>query len=195
MKNIEESTTKFGSKTTLRSAIAAGALALALPLIGATASPAQAATAAATGNGETAHASHHTESAAASRAEIASSGAILIEAEDARGQETLTHLRIRGGYFDFANDSGEIKLLYRDTNGQSSTEAYPVEWVERFGPNIEFGIKLPFNTQDGKSSAYFETEIPGLMWDMGYYAGGLIAPGAHPGLSGLEAEVEMMRVE
>jgi len=196
MKNTQEATTtNAGGKTTLRSAIAAGALALALPLIGAAASPAQAATATGSGNGEQAHTTQYQETAVANRAEIAASGAILIEAEDEQGRETLTHLRIRGGYFDFATDSGEIKLLYRNSDGVTSTKAYPVEWVDRFGPNIEFGIELPFNTRQGQGSAYFETEIPGLEWDLGYYAGALLAPGAHEGLSGLEADVEMMRVE
>lgn len=194
MKNTHiSSATTAGGRAKLRSAVAASALALALPLVGAAAVPAQAAAPSA-GNGEGAQAVQQSEATAASLVQIERSGSFLIEAEDEQGRETLTQLRIRGGYFDFSTDSGEIELLYRDSDGVTSVHAYPVEWVDRFGPNIEFGIKLPFNTRHGQGTAYFETEIPGLEWDMGYYAGGLIAPGAHEGLSGLEADVEMMRV-
>lgn len=141
-------------------------------------------------------AGNNAEKVSSGRAEIQAGGSIMIEAEDAQGTEVLTTLRIRGGYFDYGTATGEIELLYRNAEGQTTIQAYPVEWVEKWGPNIEFGIDLPFLGPNNENrSAYFETEVPGLQWDMGYYHGGLLAPGSHAGLSQVEAEVTMMQVK
>ncbi|MCB0918796.1 MAG: hypothetical protein KDC39_09545 [Actinobacteria bacterium] len=135
------------------------------------------------------------EKVTSGRENIETGGSIVVEAEDSSGREVLTTLRIRGGHFDYGTATGEIHLLYRNADGQTTTKPYPVEWVEKWGPNIEFGIDLPFIGPDNEGRfAYFETEVPGLEWNMGFYEGGLLAPGSHPGISQIEADVMMMQV-